>query len=68
MEGTFRLHTPPLLIGYDCDVAPRGTAFRLTESPPTGQRGTFVTLFITLQPPVNVPPPVQVRKGEWGGW
>ncbi|XP_043210658.1 coiled-coil and C2 domain-containing protein 2A-like [Amphibalanus amphitrite] len=59
VEGTFRLNTPPLLIGYECDVTARGTLFHLTESLPTGQTGTYVTVFITLEPPVNVPPTVQ---------
>ena len=61
MEGTFRLNSPPLLIGYESDVSARGTLFHLTESLPAGQTGTYVTVFITLEPPVNVPPTVQVR-------
>ncbi|XP_037084819.1 coiled-coil and C2 domain-containing protein 2A-like [Pollicipes pollicipes] len=61
VEGTFRLNTPPLLIGYECDVTARGTVFHLTESLPTGQSGTYVTVFMTLEPPLNIPPMVQER-------
>jgi hypothetical protein len=48
LEGTFELYSPPVLLGYQ-----RGSK--------DVRNTTFLTLFVTVHPPLQPPKPIQVR-------
>ncbi|XP_046670021.1 coiled-coil and C2 domain-containing protein 2A isoform X2 [Homalodisca vitripennis] len=53
IEGTFQLYSPPVLLGYQ-----RESQHRQVSSSPTSLRdSTFLTLFITVHPPLHPPEP-----------
>ena len=60
IEGTFQLYSPPVLLSYDRETHCRqyGTLFsdtsRLRDS-------TFLTVFITVHPPLHHPEPFKVK-------
>lgn len=54
IEGTFRLYTPPFLLGYDrsgLNSSDEGSAY--------SRPSTYLTLFIMVQPPLNPPEPLR---------
>ncbi|KAL8612721.1 hypothetical protein ACOMHN_025372 [Nucella lapillus] len=60
IDGTFRINTPPVLLGYTYDVAQVGDE---DMDMPIGQRddSTYLSLFITIEPPLIQPEPVRER-------
>ncbi|KAK6617101.1 hypothetical protein RUM43_014703 [Polyplax serrata] len=62
IEGTFKLYSPPILLGYERE------AHRLHFSGATGQEpllpqrdATYITLFVTVQPALNPPKPIMEK-------
>ena len=65
VEGTFRLHSPPVLLGYERAGlgAGHGGWGGAAASPTEQDRepATFINLYLTLQPALNVPEPVREK-------
>jgi coiled-coil and C2 domain-containing protein 2A len=64
IEGTFKLYSPPILLGYEKESRHRQfSALTITgdNQPALPQRdATFLSLFITVQPALNPPEPFKV--------
>ncbi|XP_033609176.1 coiled-coil and C2 domain-containing protein 2A isoform X2 [Cryptotermes secundus] len=65
IEGTFKLYSPPILLGYEKESHHR--QFSVLTIPGDNQPGlpqrdaTFLSLFITVQPPLNPPEPFKEK-------
>ncbi|PSN40991.1 hypothetical protein C0J52_10989 [Blattella germanica] len=65
IEGTFKLYSPPVLLGYEKE--PHHRQFSGFASPGDSQHAlpprdsTFLTLFITVQPALNPPEPFKEK-------
>lgn len=67
IEGTFKLHSPPVLLGYERSGIVGGVAMQ-SEGSGLGQgstknakNATFLNIYVTLQPPLIVPDPVKEK-------
>jgi hypothetical protein len=63
IEGTFKLYSPPVLLGYEKEAHHQFSGLTVPgESqqvlPP--RNATFLSLFITVQPALNPPEPFKV--------
>ena len=76
IDGTFRINTPSVLLGYTYDIGQGGGD---ASEVPIGRSEdiTYLSLFITIEPPLAQPDAVgeRVRRrtrggvgGGWGGW
>ncbi|XP_046545533.1 LOW QUALITY PROTEIN: coiled-coil and C2 domain-containing protein 2A-like [Haliotis rubra] len=62
IDGTFRLNTPPVLLGYTYDLSQgRGPDSEVEESIGRGEGNTYLSLFITIEPPLNPPEPMKEK-------
>ncbi|XP_039285751.1 coiled-coil and C2 domain-containing protein 2A-like isoform X2 [Nilaparvata lugens] len=68
VEGTFKLYSPPVVLGYERgdshSHAPRHVTSSATPAHPTPshlRNNTFLTLFITVHPPLHLPEPFKER-------
>ena len=72
IEGTFKLHSPPILLGYERAGIVGGLSLAQTEcsSSTLGMGGglaknaknaTYLNIYVTLQPPLIVPEPVKEK-------
>jgi len=61
VEGTFRVRTPPVLLGYTYDS--RGTqADAMMEAAALhGAENTYLTLFVTIEPQLAAPEPFREK-------
>lgn len=62
IEGTFSLCTPPLLLGYEYDT--KGwllTAQTDTHNGSAASKRTYLTLFVTIDPSLQLPEPLTLK-------
>ena len=65
IEGTFRLHSPPVLLGYE-RLGQTFHQFGWRPSTPTDgllqeRTFTYLNIYLTLEPTLNVPEPIRER-------
>jgi hypothetical protein len=54
VEGTFLIERPPILLGYKQDGRASG-ADGATEPSSRNAENTYITLFVTIEPPLAAP-------------
>lgn len=60
IDGTFRISTPPVLLGYTYDLG-HGGGDTMDMPIEEGEDVTYLSLFITIEPPLAQPEPVRER-------
>jgi coiled-coil and C2 domain-containing protein 2A len=71
IEGTFRLHSPSVLLGYERSSSSSSSASWQTEMSPAKAGGggnispakdaTYLNIYLTLEPALNLPEPVREK-------
>ena len=56
IEGTFRLHSPPVLLGYE-----RSGSNIMSPQENTHKMATFLNVYLTIQPALIVPEPIKEK-------
>lgn len=64
IDGTFKLNTPPFLLGYSQDATQMQPGMSEVESSiHKGQGNTYVSMFITVEPSLSLPEPFKEKVG-----
>jgi len=57
VEGTFRVHKPPVLLGYTYDSRSVQAEGMMEAAAQNHAENTYLTLFVTIEPQLSVPEP-----------
>ncbi|XP_015783805.2 coiled-coil and C2 domain-containing protein 2A-like [Tetranychus urticae] len=61
IEGTFKLNTPPVLLGYEYDSRFFELNQHLSSSDVSTTPNTYLTLFLTIDPTLQLPEPLTLK-------
>ena len=64
IEGTFRLHSPAVLLGYERTGSSSAAAGFWRESPESAKPpkdATYLNIYMTIQPPLTIPQPIKEK-------
>ena len=61
IEGTFRLHSPSVLLGYDRTGTTANVLGASPEDVQGNKNATFLNIYLTIQPALMVPEPVKEK-------
>jgi hypothetical protein len=62
IEGTFQIKAPPILLGYTGEEDGEG------DVKTTSEGKTYMSMFITMEPPVSPPEPMKEKVGQNHDW